>query len=467
MFASLNCSLLSEFITSLSLHGQFFHDLILPKRDVRGVWAMKLRSRYRFVLVILLSFGLLAAVAPLWMKRWVEAITENPSLDTIHAVSQGLGFLPTPHIPVTLVRIDDESFGHWHRPFPFSKAIIAGLVRAARDAKPAAILVDLDISAATTQDDAKLLTELLSNWQSGDPPLLFPRELAPNGSAFPTVFDQYFVPGKPLYWVSVLFEERDGAKIRNGNLWEVPTGTCHALLSPQLFSYAHEKGGITMVEYAQDYLARGAPGCLGRAAVAPDDAPDWLKTADKSAPIQFSFPKSEMAMSRMTIRGSSDPALIQLSAYQFAQRPVASSALANRFVIIGNSYAANGDSHDTPIGEMEGMRVIANAVANANNALEAKSWRIVAGVTVYSMLLGGIVAFLTAALKALVSGPLALLVGIVIYTVCNVHLGSTAAQSVVRNAIVIWVLVTALQSLESICRGIIVERRSWRSFLNG
>jgi len=427
---------------------------------------MTLRSRYRFVFAILLSFGFLAAVAPRQMTRWVDAITENPSLDTIHAVSQGLGFLPTPHKRVTMVRIDDQSFVDWKRPFPINKSIIAGLVRASRYAKPTAIFVDLDISAATSASDNKSLKKLLHEWGPDDPPLLFPRELALNGSALPTDFDQYFVIGKPLYWVSVLFEERDGAKIRNANLWEVPTGTCHALLSPQLFSYALEKGGITMVEYAQDYLARQAPGCVERAGVALDDLPDWLKTVDKSAPIQFSFPKSELAMSRMTIQGSSDPALIQLSAYQFAQRPVAASALANRFVIIGNSYAASGDFHDTPIGEMEGMRVIANAVAHSNNAPEAKSWPMVASITVYSMLLGGIVVFLTSGLKALVSGPLALLVGIVIYTVCNVHLGSAAAQSVVRNAIVIWVLVTALQSLESICRGIIVERRSWRSFLN-
>jgi hypothetical protein len=42
-----------------------------------------------------------------------------------------------------------------------------------------------------------------------------------------------------------------------------------------------------------------------------------------------------------------------------------------------------------------------------------------------------------------------------------------AAHSVTQNGIVIWVLAIAFESLESICRGIFIDGRGWRSFLNG
>ncbi|QRM45767.1 hypothetical protein [Rhizobium sp. BG4] len=112
------------------------------------------------------------------------------------------------------------------------------------------------------------------------------------------------------------------------------------------------------------------------------------------------------------------------------------------------------------------MRVIANAVANSTKAIAAAEYPTKVAVILSSMFLAGLVAFLTFTFKSLIAAPLALLVGIVVYTACNINLGAAAAQSVVQYAIVIWVLVIALESFESICRGFL-EGRSWRSFLNG
>lgn len=432
---------------------------------------MKLRSRYRLVIVTLLSFGLIGAVAPFWLKEWVESVTDNPNLDKIHAVSQGLGLLALPSVPVTLVRIDDQSFEAWQRPFPITKAIIAGLIEKARATSPRAILVDLDISAGSGKD-AKVLHDLLDSWAPSDPPLLFPRELSfdPDGNSLPALpsdFDRHFKIGKPLFWVNVLFEVGEGDKIRNWNLWEVPKGACQALLSPAMLTYAFNLGGTAMVETAQRYLgSREGADCALEGQDMPSAVPRWLSDAEKSSAIQFSFPKSDTAMSAMMVEDGHGPALIQLSGYQFAQRPIAASALVDRFVIIGNSYASNGDFHDTPIGEMEGMRVIANAVANSTKAIAAAEYSTKVAVILSSIFLAGLVAFLTFTFKSLISAPLALLVGIVVYTACNINLGASAAQSVVQYAIVIWVLVIALESVESICRGFL-EGRSWRSFLNG
>ncbi|RWY87337.1 CHASE2 domain-containing protein [Rhizobium leguminosarum] len=432
--------------------------------------AMRLRRRYKLLSTILLLFAVFAVLAPVRLKNVVEGITENPSLDAIHAIAEGLGLLPSPRIPVTLVRIDDPSFAEWHRPFPFSKSLIAGLVDTARKEKPAAILVDLDISAATSQADAEALENLLAEWSEHDPPLLFPKELSigEDGKTRPLgqiSFDRHFTDGKPLYWVNVLFEQQDDLKIRNWNLWELPEGSCRALLAPQLLHFAYNKGGAKTVRLAEDYIgAREGIDCPKRQF---SEIPEWILTLEKSAPIQFSFPRSNTAISPTTIPESGAPALVQLSAFPFAERPVAASALKGRFVIIGNSYADNGDFHDTPIGEMEGMRIIANAVANSPNVIEANSpWKTTA-VTVCSMLVGGVVTLLTMALKPLIAGPMSLGFGIAIYIVCNIHWGPVAAHSVIQNGIVIWVLAIAFESLESICRGIFIDGRGWRSFLNG
>ncbi|MGO8149660.1 CHASE2 domain-containing protein [Rhizobium leguminosarum] len=404
------------------------------------------------------------------MKDVVKGITESPSLDAIHAIAEGLGLLPSPHIPVTLVRIDDPSFAAWRRPFPFSKSLMAELVNIARKENPAAILVDLDISAATSQVDTDVLENLLAQWSEDDPPLLFPKELSvgEDGKTRPlgqVSFDSHFTEGKPLYWVNVLFEQQDDLKIRNWNLWELPEGSCRALLAPQLLHFAHNEGGAKTVRLAEDYL--GAREGIDCPKLQFPKIPEWLPSLEKSAPIQFSFPRSNTAVSPITIRDSGAPALLQLSAFPFTKRPVAASALKGRFVIIGNSYADNGDFHDTPIGEMEGMRIIANAVANSPNAIEANSpWKTTA-IIVSSMLLGGVVTLLTLALKPLIAGPISLGFGIAIYIVCNIHWGPVAAHSVIQNGIVIWVLAIAFESLESICRGIFIDGRRWRSFLNG
>jgi hypothetical protein len=435
---------------------------------------MKLRSRSKLVFIIVIICAGLAAVAPDKFKAFVDFLTENPSLDKVHALSQGFGLLPPPGIGVTMIRIDDKSFEDWGRPFPFSKTKLATLVMKAKDLGASAILVDLDISAKTDSNDTDALRMLLDEWTADDPPLLFPRELriGKDGRTSTVAggeFDGQIAPERSLYWVNVLFEQTGDLKIRNWNLWEVPDGSCEALLAPSLlaFSYMDGNKGRGQVNYVARYLAlREKPDCKATIELPVGAMPGWLPGLEKNAPIQFTFPFSDATASSAVLPRTQAPALMQFSAKQYAEREVARSAVEGRFVIIGNSYADNGDFHDTPAGEMEGMRVIANAVANAPNAItESMPWREPA-VLLFSVLLGGLVAFLTLMLKPLASGPTALLVAIAVYSVCNQNWGPVAAHEVVVTAVAIWVLVIALESLEAILRGLIVKRRGWRSFLN-
>lgn len=325
-----------------------------------------------YIISIILGCALFAM--PAILSAAVIFFASIPNADTFHVLARAAGLLPSPTLPVTLVRIDESTFKTWGRPFPMEKARIAELLEVVRPTKPAAILVDFDLSATTPTDDVSRLTKVLNEWTASDPPLLIPKRLdigAFEVTMKPDFIDDYVGKDKPIYRVNLLFERGDDIKIRNWNLWETPKGACEALLSPQLLLFLLDSARQDDLKAIASHLADrdrlgNRPENCSPSTTGHDLS--WVTGLHKNAAIDFVFGATDAthpAFGDVSFPNGVGPvpALTQWSAETFRDKKIIPEVFAGRYIIIGASHLASGDFHDTPAGEMEGMRIVANAIA--------------------------------------------------------------------------------------------------------
>lgn len=432
---------------------------------------MKLRRRRQ--LVLLLIVGCLTAMA-LFQDRssaLVSFISGPPELDQVHGIAEGLGLMPAPSLPVTLVLIDDGTFAAWGRPFPMKKARLIPLVEAARAGGARSIVLDIDMSTDSGEADNAALGAYFAAWPAEAPRLLLPRELVFDASSgalreYRTVYDEIIRDRPNIRWINVLFGRGDDLKVRNWNLWEISQTSCTAWLSPQLLLQVEmeaEAGG-SAVDNVSRYLSHRE-----RAACPPVDSgsiPGWLQAAPRSAPLQFTFGRSDAPVSSQVIATESGavPALMQWSALQVEKGQVSSDGFKGRHVIIGGSHGESADMHNTAAGEMEGMRVLANAIANSaviKLASAPRPW----SVDIAGALIGGVVTWAFIRLKAVVAGLAAFVIAVGGYALAARLEGPVAAYAMISQAATMALLAGGLVSIEALLEDLLLRKRGWRSFL--
>lgn len=408
-------------------------------------------------------------------RNILVAMTNLPDGETLHVLSRALDLTPGPSRPITIVAISERDYSRFGRPLPMAKSLLVDLIEKVRGKNPNAIIVDFDISTRTSTDDTVRLQNLLASWTKVDPPLIFPRELLATEnelqfSTEPTSFDGLFDPGRNLFWTNSIFQTGDSQKISAWNLWETPANTCNAILSPQLLLQQLEK--TTSIKRLEACLGAQDRGNLCKAQIGC--RPEYADFGEgllnrKTAPVHFVLsddglhgPSSEM------IRrddGSRTPALYTWSAGDVLDRPMADLAFTGRTVIIGGAYAQANDRHDTPVGPMEGMRVIANAIATSQPVLSAPiaSASLTAAVST-ALSIVGLIAFLR--LKPIVFGSLYFALALAVYSVLVHAGGPDMAVSVLSHTIGLTAVLVGTESLLSLLLDLIVRRRGWHAIMN-
>ena len=200
----------------------------------------------------------------------------------------------------------------------------------------------------------------------------------------PSEFLEAVVGSSPvLHWASPLSDRDDDGLVRNWRLFEP---TCldrapHAIPSMALLSWAvlrtplMSRGAFTPASFQDELRRRFAPSaatCLGVRASLPasntSPAP-WVLydgvlgkrlnlSAKPSDLEQRIFYKFQMSTS-LADSFSRVPALLIT---ERNNQPLSPDLVAGKTVVIGSSYEAGKDLHETPIGEMPGAMVVVNQI---------------------------------------------------------------------------------------------------------
>jgi CHASE2 domain-containing sensor protein len=426
--------------------------------------------RRRLVLLLLTACIVALVVFQGRSSALLTFTSSPPELDQVHGIAVGLGLMPTPTLPVTLVSIDDETFSSWGRPFPMSKKRLIPLIEAARLGGARSVILDIDLSTDSGAADTATLHSYLSTWPVDAPELLLPRELTvENASGIvseqPTPYDEIVGDKGNVAWINVLFSRSEDLKLRDWNLWEIPEGACAALMAPQLLLQLKEQGeGAESIEAIGHYLAhREKADCP---AVSLGTATQWAQEVPRSAPLQFTFGYRDQSVSVQMVETETGtvPALMQWSGLKVQNGQVSTESFRNRHVIIGASHNQSGDFHDTPAGEMEGMRVLANAIANSAAIKETVATSSIL-IDFAGVVLGGVIAWAFVRLKAVIAGLATFVMAVGVYALAARIFGAVAAHEVIARAAFMAILAGALVSIKALLEDWLLRRRGWRSLL--
>ena len=358
-------------------------------------------SAFQRHLLINLVIGLLIAVAlHLMHNTSVVRTTEDAAVDWVLGIYRGTAPARVPR-PIAYIDIDEATYRNWGEPLFTPRDRLAALIRHALEGGAAAIVIDIDLSRAGGAGDPALI-DLLSRWlpklggdnaetgENGPPPLILVRTFRPPLPGAPkslpeeraSFLDPLLAHARGIYWGAPLFELDSDGKVRRWHLWKAAcagNGEPRVVPSVQLLTkallsadaaqraqLAEALAVLTPEDCAttaddrrrgeQDPAAKHGQVMLGEDAVSllPDDATRRILYR-----IPWHGPDGEGPALVDSDVLKTRPANKVLAAADAAS---AGKWLRDRLVIIGSSYADSRDLYRTPLGEMPGSLLVANAV---------------------------------------------------------------------------------------------------------
>jgi hypothetical protein len=269
--------------------------------------------------------------------------------------------------PVTIVDIDAATYAAWHAPLVTPRAELRRLLEIVTAAKPAAVVVDIDVSggndglsAATVEgDDAKLRRFLLD--YRGAAPLFFPRriELDEDGRRWQTTsaYDDVFRANDRLNWAHASFVTSGGV-VRDWQRWiEVCVApTDEPAAGARDVAVAHTRWLPAVAEA----ISSAAPAGRRNARTTPpslsndcrEDAPGLANRLLIGPRLSGEAMVPSRDAQSVSARVLLDPELQIDTAQLFGARTV----------LIGATHPAARDYWLTPSGVLPGVEVIANTI---------------------------------------------------------------------------------------------------------
>lgn len=294
------------------------------------------------------------------------------------------------------VDLDEAAHQKWGEPIHSPRDRLIKIMQTTQSLGPTAILLDIVLDQNGTNRAAdRALVRFIRTYQNGCEddcvPLFIVKRLNIHLDQFPAPIRTSRIAGlddavdaNPLVsYISPYQELSDDGVVRRWRLWECATkeGEQTALLSAQLSACLAQssKGADFSTAYANATS-------LATSQCQQDETGEIKNTAtlctSQSGPIvgrhdqiarriiySMGFQNDDDADKLIhpylqTKSGAVTPALMRISATNFSDgaRSQLPANLHNRFVIIGESHYDSTDFHQTPIGELPGALVIANAV---------------------------------------------------------------------------------------------------------
>jgi len=358
----------------------------------------------------------------------------------------------------TYVDIDDDTFEAWGAPASVPRDRLASLVEAVASARPAMVIVDVDVSGEVPNAGDQVLSRYLGGYGAAQEgrrvsPLIFARGQRASGpmprgedhaklrEPRPSFLDAVLADQPQVSLASSLFELDADGVIRRWRLWEPvcvgdgEAGHVEIIPSIQLLAAGLVVEPQSSARELEQRIREGVAGSERRPCGSPDElAPSGSETHGPGrrqldlGHLRLSVPPSRLGQ-RIVYRYASFSELRSGERYPLdrangeellsvvSARPiteglsVSRELLENRIVVIGGGFAEGRDVHRTPLGPMPGGLIIVNAIDSLLEYGEIKPlsapWRygvLTAGVLVLSVLFpcfGSLTAALIASLLLL------------------------------------------------------------------
>ncbi len=309
--------------------------------------------------------------------------------DRLAAISLILSGVPDKALPVTMLDVDDDTRQAWKATGATPHAALAELIRLSAQSGATGVLLDFDLTgdAADSPADPALL-RLIESYPPDAPLLMLVRKIvfSRNGSgpATPVVVRSPYdagVAGKAnVLWVTTLNDIGSDRAVRRIKLWQTVCegqgGTAYP--SVTLVTAARLIEGSSRTSAMAAFLKSRADAECAGTKPAPADWP-LVQSESVAVPYVIANNAEAPAQLRITQGGKETVALRRISAgrlVSFANGEAAPMGeidrdpFAGRVAIIGASYTASADIHETPLGTMPGALILANSVIQAQSMVE-------------------------------------------------------------------------------------------------
>ncbi|WP_119391023.1 CHASE2 domain-containing protein [Taklimakanibacter lacteus] len=314
-----------------------------------------------------------------------KSLTET---DRIIEISAALSGAAENSVPVTLIKIDDETMLRWGNPPITPHAALAQLIRTAEAGGATGIVVDIDLASENTATMADpQLVQAISNSTVTTLPLMFVRSFRAGGvsedqagpgpaAANPTPYDGAFAQSGKAIWVSVLTPLSADRIVRRLRLWQTICEGAEGVSypSPALVVAARfDAQGDRSADLGKFLAAQ-----VDRRCKRLDAQPAlWPHRASSDVAIQYMFnaETDEATAKTVAYKGAQVPVFKQISASALvgfdgtqasATGEIHPEAFKDRIVVIGVTHGNSHDIYATPLGSQPGTVILANSIAAAS-----------------------------------------------------------------------------------------------------
>lgn len=349
----------------------------LAENSASSYWRSLPTTRRLFLSNVVVAVLIAIIVAAFHQNRWLVRL-EDSAMDTMMEFNKGLPRMSpdssSSTLQFTFLDVDNASYRDWQEPYHTPRDKILKLVKAAADNNARLIVLDIDLSrAGVNAEDDKLLAEYLAQYGRGEtrPPLILVRTFYNDGPSDrqwlhvrPSFLDE-FEFSSSVYWAQPLFRK---------TMWDGVVRHWH------LVKFGCLRGQLLLLPATQliaaALLADGNTASVNRSVHLDSvqlDSCSSQSDANTSSTLQASGRRDDASSLDPDIGQrliytipwkSPAPDLVTVSA-QFiteSDREFSDDLIANRVVMIGASFSESGDIHRTPIGDMPGALIIANAI---------------------------------------------------------------------------------------------------------
>lgn len=353
-----------------------------------GTKAWALRNWPRWLWAILTA-ALVALLTLLGGGKSITAAYKSfTETDRIIEISAALSGAAKDSLPVTLIKVDDETMANWGGPQITPHAALAELIRIAEQGGARAVIIDIDLApedTATPADPA--LVEAIINSSLTDPPLMFVRSFragsvnadqpgrAPT-MANPTPYDGIFAETGKAIWVSVLTPLSADRIVRRLRLWQTLCEGAEGIAYPSpalVVAAKFDAAGDRSADLARFLVSQVDRQCRRLDAAESD----WPQRSSSDVAIQYMFNADTEEATAKTIdrQGAQVPVFKQIPAWALVRFEAGHAAAAgeihpqafqDRIVVIGVTHANSHDVYATPLGSQPGAVILANTVAAAS-----------------------------------------------------------------------------------------------------
>ncbi len=356
-----------------------------PASLVYGRGVDRSRIRRDFLLNFLLGSTLALAIHLAPKSGWVVTQQEQAT-DWMLRINQGIDPESYRGVPLVLLEIGEATHRTWGEPLHVPRERLAALIRFAVGGGARSVVVDVDLSRPAGQGDRELEAVLRSAGEQGGPGAAdivlarglrepWPRAEGAWLEERASFLDELVAASPRLHWASPLFVRERDLRIRRFRSFE-PTctdGVPGVLPSIQVLVAVQVLDPMDGTRRLNEALRHERPGC-GGASVPPATTSPSLRFGDLVIDLRgdglanlilYAFGWSESgptASPRVGFRERQVPLFTAVPAELVESgQPLDPSLVEGRIVIIGASHADARDLHHTPLGELPGPVILANA----------------------------------------------------------------------------------------------------------